>query len=357
MKVVFIMPYPIEIASTRQRVFQFFPYLERHGIRCFPSCFISSDFHKILYSQGRLLQKISHTMRGIVTRLNDLRRVSGFDLVFIHREAFPFFTTIVEKRFSRKMPLIYDFDDSIYLMNPTRPSLLPFLRNPSKVTTILRLSKYVVVGNEHLARFSAQYNDNVHIIPTCINTDYYIPAQRKVTGDQRLVVGWIGSRSTVPYLQSIRQPLLSLSKKYDFRLRVVSNEDVDLDFPKDFEKWQLRQELKELQGFDIGIMPLPDNQWTRGKCGYKIIQYMSVGKPVVASPVGVNKEIVVDGYNGYLADSLEEWENKLGELIEKKKLRDTFGKRGRATVEEKYSLKVNAPKLLAVLKTCAESRY
>jgi glycosyltransferase involved in cell wall biosynthesis len=356
MKVLFILPYPIEIASTRQRVFQFFPYLEEHGVQCVPSCFISSDLYKILYLQGRFLQKTRHTMNGVVTRLKDLGRVSDFDLVFIHREAFPFFTTVVERRLSKKVPLIYDFDDSIYLMNPTKPSLLPLLRNPSKVETILRLADCVIAGNKHLAQFSAEYNNNVRIIPTCINTEYYIPARGKAPDNKRLVVGWIGSRSTVPYLLNIRQSLLTLSKKYDYKLKVVSNEDIDMGFPKEFERWQLGKELEELRNFDIGIMPLPDNQWTQGKCGYKIIQYMSVGKPVVASPVGVNKEIVVDGYNGYLADSLEDWENKLGELIEKKQLRDTFGKRGRAAVEEKYSLRVNAPKLLAVLKACAKTK-
>ncbi|UCD06628.1 MAG: glycosyltransferase family 4 protein [candidate division WOR-3 bacterium] len=358
MKVLFVIPYPVEIASTRQRVFQFFPYLAEHGVQCVASSFVSSEFYGILYAAGNVLDKIRHTIQGCTSRVRDLRSASDYDLVFVHREAFPFFTTVVERRLASKLPLVYDFDDAIYLMNPTKPSLLPLLRNPAKVKTILGVSSCVIVGNEHLAAFAKDFNSNVHIIPTCIDTNYYLPRGDDNVGTQKLVVGWIGSRSTVPYLLSLKNVLLNLSKRYEFAIKIVSNEDLDLGLPKIFKQWSLMEELSDLHSFDIGIMPLPDNKWTRGKCGYKIIQYMAVGKPVIASSVGVNAEIIVDGYNGYLAKSPNDWNHKLSRLIENKSIRDTFGARGRTTVEEKYSLAVNAPKLLTILKNmCAVNKW
>jgi len=352
MKVIFIMPYPVEIASTRQRVFQFFPYLSMHGIQCFPSSFISSEFHKILYSHGRLLPKIGFTLRGFAERFVDLKNILDFDVAFVHREAFPFYTTVIESMISKKVPIIYDFDDSIFLMNPAKPSLVPFLRKPSKVAKIIGLSKYVIAGNRYLAGYAERYNSNVRVIPTCIDTEYYTPSLGRRTSRSAVVIGWIGSRSTIPYLAEIRKTLINLSKRYDFMLKVISNEDFDIGFPKVFKKWRLEDELADLRSFDIGIMPLPDNEWTRGKCGYKIIQYMSVGKPVVATPVGVNREIIKDGYNGYLAQGAAEWEDKLGRLIECSRTRKIFGRRGRGKVEEQYSVSVNAPKILALLRSC-----
>jgi glycosyltransferase involved in cell wall biosynthesis len=352
MKVIFIMPYPVEIASTRQRVFQFFPYLTMRGVQCFPSSFISSEFHKILYSRGRLFSKIGFTLRGFTRRFVDLKNIADFDVAFIHREAFPFYTTVIESMISKKVPIIYDFDDSIFLMNPTKPSLVPFLRKPSKVAKIIELSKCVITGNVYLADYAKRYNSNVHVIPTCIDTEYYTPALTRRKSHNTVVIGWIGSRSTIPYLAEIRQTLINLSKKYDFVVKVVSNENFEMGFPTIFKKWRLEEELTDLRSFDIGIMPLPDNKWTRGKCGYKIIQYMSVGKPVVATSVGVNREIIRDGHNGFLANGAAEWEDKLARLIECSRMRETFGRRGRGRVEELYSVGVNAPKLLTLLRLC-----
>ncbi len=348
MKVLFLLPYPIEVASTRQRVIQFFPYLEKCGIRCFASSFISSDFFKILYKPGRVLQKMGYTLRGFLKRLDDLRSVSNYDVVFIQREAFPFGTTIMEKMVSAGKTVIYDFDDAIYRMNPARPSLVPFLRRPSKVATIIELSSCVIAGNQHLANYALRYNSHVEVVPTCIDTDYYTPEIIGKKSD-KIVVGWIGSRTTISYILAIKDVLLDLTKRFNIVFKIVANEAIDLGFETTFKQWTLDEELEDLRGFDIGIMPLPNNEWTRAKCGYKIIQYMAVGKPVVASPVGVNREIIKDGVNGFLAEGQEQWRNKLIGLIESATLRAQFGKLGRKTAQEIYSLKVNAPKLLAIL--------
>lgn len=348
MKVLFMLPHPIEIASTRQRVFQFFSYLEKNDVKCHASSFVISHFHKIIYSPGRLLQKSLFTMGGFVRRLSDLQHLSKYDLVFIQREAFPFGTTFIEKIISSRKKIIYDFDDAIYMMGLTTKSLAPVLRRPSKVATIIKLSNCVIAGNQYLADYAAKYNSNVKIIPTCIDTDYYVPKYESEE-KKKITIGWIGSRATISYLSVIKDALLRLSRKHDYVLKIVANAQIDLDIETEFKTWQLNEELNDLRSFDIGIMPLPDDEWTRAKCGYKIIQYMAVGKPVVASPVGVNREIIQDGINGFLAQGQRQWENKLSELIHNHSLRTEIGRRGRETIKQKYSFEVNAPKVLSII--------
>lgn len=353
MKVLFICPYPREIASTRQRVLQYVPYLIQKGVVCHVSSFMSSNFYKFVYRPRRVLGKIYYTFSGCARRFNDLLNLSTYDVVFVQREAFPFGTTFVEQCLAARRPVIYDFDDAIYRMNPAKPSLAPFLRRPSKVTDVISLARCIIAGNRYLAEYAAQYNKHVRIVPTCIDTDNYTPP---VSQDKEgtLVIGWIGSRTTISYLLDIKDVLSDVAKKYNVVFRVVANDTINLGFRTEFKQWTLDEELEDLRDFDIGIMPLPDNEWTRAKCGYKIIQYMSVGKPVVASPVGVNREIIQDGCNGYLAEGQKHWYEKLSALIEDGSLRTEFGKRGRRTVEERYSLKVNAPKVYSIIEKSAQ---
>jgi len=348
MNILFILPYPIDAGSTRQRVLQFFPYLEKNSIRCYARSFVSSDFYKIIYRPGKIYQKMIYTLKSVKSRIKDLNDLINYNVVFIQKEASPFGTTFIERGMSTKKPIVYDFDDAVYLKNPSQKSAYPILRNPSKTATIIKLSTNVIAGNQYLADYARKYNSNVHIIPTCIDTDYYKP----VCGEQekkKIVIGWIGSHSTISYLFDIKDVLRAVSKKHNCVFKIVADLSIDLDLRADFKQWRLDEECNDLRTFDIGIMPVPDNEWTRAKCGYKIIQYMAVGKPVVASPVGANKEIINDGENGFLAENESDWIAKLTALIENSTLRRKFGMAGRRTVEEKFSLKTNAPKLLEIL--------
>jgi glycosyltransferase involved in cell wall biosynthesis len=348
MKVMFLMPHPIEIGSARQRVYRYVPYLEKHDIHCYVSSFVTSRFHKFVYSRGRLLKKIVRTGNGCLHRIQEVATASDYDVIFIQREAFPFGTTWVEKRLSRKRPIIYDFDDAIYLMNPAKSSLVPFLRKPSKIARIIQLSEQVIAGNQYLADYARKFNKNINIIPTSINTDYYTPGD-SASKRKEIVIGWIGSRTTISYLSVVLEALQRVAKKYDIVLKIIANATIDLPVKTEFKRWSLSDEREDLRSIDIGVMPLPDNEWTRAKCGYKIIQYMAVGKPVIASPVGVNNQIITDGENGFLAKDPKEWENKISALIEKVALRETLGQRGRQTVVENYSIQVNAPKMLSIM--------
>ena len=349
MKVMFLIPYPVEIGSTRQRVFSYIPYLRKEGLQCYISSFVTSKFYKFIYSPGKLFEKMIHTGNGFIRRFNDVSKISGYDLVFVQREAFPFGTTLLEERVSSKKPVIYDFDDAIYLMNPAKSSLVPFLRRPSKIPTIIGLADCVIAGNQYLADYASNFNKNVQIIPTSIDTDHYTPKDQ-LDRKKRIIIGWIGSRTTIPYLSVIQEALQKIAKKSDVIFKVVANATIDLSIETEFKQWQLSEELNDLRSFDIGLMPLPDNEWTKAKCGYKIIQYMAVGKPVIASPVGANKEIINDGINGFLAQGTNEWTEKLLALIESSSLRKKIGEKGRKTAVERYSIKANAPKVLNIIR-------
>jgi len=290
-----------------------------------------------------------------LNRLLDLVRSRRFDRIVVHREAFPLGPPVLEWFLSRlRIPIIYDFDDAIWQRNTSganRP--LQFLKCPGKVATIIRLSRQVIAGNGYLRDYALQHNPRVTVIPTPVDTDRFHPASR--AGGEGVTLGWIGSHSSAPYLRMLDPVLPYLAKQYDFRLKVVGGEYYNAHPSVSNHEWRLDREVEDLQSFDIGLMPMPDNEWTHGKCAFKALQYMAVGIPVICSPVGMNSEVVQDGVNGFLADSEAEWFEKLSLLIEDRGLREAMGRRGRAAVEERYSVKANFPKFLRVLEDAVKA--
>jgi len=278
-----------------------------------------------------------------------------YDVVFVQREAMLMGPPMVEWWISHvaKKPLIFDLDDAIFIPyeSLTYGKIANWLRFPDKYEQIIRMSSQVIAGNEYLRDYAIKLNPNVTVIPTVVHTDLFMPlSDRKMP--ERPVLGWIGSHSTTRYLKMLLPVLDRLAKEYDFVIKVVgASEPVKIQGVECINHaWQLDREVEDFQSLDIGLYPLPDDPWARGKCGLKAIQYMAVGIPAVCSAVGVNKEIVRDGVNGFLAHSQEDWVEKLSILIENPELRIRFGKSGRAFVEERYSLKAQAPKLLDVLR-------
>ena len=339
MKILFIVPYPREGPSNRFRVEQYFPALDGKGIKYKIRPFCNSGLYSILYKKGHHLKKIAYLMVSALSRVADIFRSVNYDVVFIHREASPAKGSAYEtllRWMGRKV--IYDFDDAI------------FLTKPAKVRMALNLANQVIAGNHFLQEYALRYNKNTLILHTPIDTDKYMP--RPAPRDNgKIIIGWIGTGSTSVYLRSLKDVFESLAGKYkNIEFRIVGGTASACEGPFIVKKeWSLESEVKELQGFDIGIMPMPDNEWTRGKCAFKVIQYMAVGIPSVASPVGMNMEVIRDGVNGFLAGSDKEWFDKLSQLIESAALRDSIGRNGRKTVEETYSLKVAAPKFLEIL--------
>ena len=359
MRVLFWVPYPTEGASNRYRVEQYLPYLEKEGIRYSLHPFWSSSAYKILYKNGYYIKKSYFFICGTISRIIDLLRIARYEIVFIHREAYPIFGAIFETALSiLNKPIIFDFDDAIFLPASSRPNnFIEGLKKPAKVINTLVKSKHVIAGNSYLSNFALRYNRSVTIIPTSIDTDKYYSKNRKASDE--IVIGWMGSITTIDFLNLISGAFIQLSKEFHNIIFKIVGGDFSIEGLSNIisKPWLLEDEIEDLKSFDIGIMPMPDNEWTRGKCGFKAIHYMNMGIPCVCSPVGANKEIVTDGINGFLAKSEEEWIEKLSLLIENSELRKKLGMQGRKTVEEKYSVKVNAPKYLEVLKKVYEERY
>ncbi|MDD5449070.1 MAG: glycosyltransferase [Candidatus Omnitrophica bacterium] len=271
-----------------------------------------------------------------------------YDVVFIHREACPvgpIFFEWIARRLGKK--IIFDFDDAIYLPNVSRAnSVIKVLKNQNKVKKIIRLSSVVIAGNSHLKKYASNYNRNVVVIPTAIDTEKYSAIKKIQPQNEPLCIGWSGSYTTVQHLLMLKEVLRKIYNRYKISIKIIgSAPNFKMgDIPLTVAEWSMETELEELVGLDIGFMPLPDDEWGRGKCGLKALQYMALGIPAVCSPVGVNQEIIEDGINGFFASSEAEWVEKISRLIENPELRRSIGCAGKKTVEERYSVKANFPK-------------
>ena len=352
MRVLFWVPYPTEGASNRYRVEQYLPYFKKEGIEFSLHPFWTSAAYKILYKKGYFLRKAYFLALGTLFRFLDIIRISRYDVVFIHREAYPIGGAFLESILKASgKPIIFDFDDAIFLSNTSNNnSFIERFKRPQRFSYIVSISRHVIAGNSYLYKYASQYNPNVSVIPTPINTDACF-LEAKINS-VNTVVGWMGSGTTLFFLNLMRNVFTVLSGQTDNLIFKIVGGRFEVDgLSCIFSKpWLLEEQLPDLKSFDIGIMPMPDNEWTRGKCGFKAILYMSMGIPCICSPVGMNKEIIKDGVNGFLADTEKEWIEKLGLLIGNSKLRERLGLAGRKTVEEAYSVKVNLPKLIKVIR-------
>lgn len=353
MKVLFIEPYPIEGPSSRYRVEQYIPYFENNRIKCAVRPFVSSGFYKILYKKGFYLQKILFFLQSVLKRSFDIFTALRSDIIFIHLEAFPFGPPLFEWILSKSgKKIIYDFDDAVY-MGATSPAnrFLKHLKCSYKVRWIIKMSRHVITGNAFLADYARKYNKNVTIIYTSVDTEKFTPKSHDNKDD--ITIGWIGSHSATPYLESLKDVFYKLSKKYKFSLKIIGAMEHNIKIPQikiiNLD-WNLKDEIGQFQSLDIGVYPLPKDKWAFGKSGFKAIQYMSVGVPCVVSNVGINSDIVQDGVNGFLVDTEKEWIEKISRLIENAELRKKIGLAGRETAEKRFSFRVNAPKYLEIIK-------
>ncbi len=354
MKILFLVPYPTEGASNRVRVEQFIPYLEANGVACKVRPFMNKRFFSILYLPHQYFQKVFWFIICTVNRMLDLARALNYDIIFIHREAYPlggpYFESIL---YLMKKKIIFDFDDAIFLPNTSEHNTyIERFKHPDKVSRIIRLARHVIAGNSYLRDFASGFNKNVTVIPSSVDTQKYCPAEGKAkTGG--VVIGWIGTSTTKPFLYELEDVFARLEEKYKNLKFSIVGANFQSDRVKNIaaKKWSLDEELRDIHEMDIGVMPMPDNMWTRGKCAFKAILYMACGIPVVSSPVGMNMEVVKDGQNGFLAQDSVDWLNKLSLLIEKSDLRREMGRKGRILIEERYSVNANAPALLKIIRS------
>ena len=356
-----LTPIPEEGAGYRFRISQFIPYLEAHGYQATVSPFFTPEFFHVVYQPGRYFQKMAAFAGLAVGRLRSLRGLGTYDLVFLYREAFPIGPPLIERWLAGpgKPPIVYDFDDAIFLPNVSDANrFIVSLKWAGKVPEIVRRSTRVIAGNGFLAAFARRYNPSVLTIPTCVDTDKFAPRSDGSGGRDPLVVGWIGSPTTAPYLSMLSGVFKSVYATTPFRLKIsgAASEVAVEGVPVENVKWSLADEVSLFNTCDVGVYPLTDDEWSKGKCGFKAIQFMSCGVPVVASAVGENLAIIEDGVNGFLATTAAEWQSKLRRLLTDAPLRARFAAAGRRTVEERYSLRVCAPRVAAVLDDAVAAR-
>ncbi len=348
MQVLLLPKYEKKAASSRYRYLQYIPYFESCGIKCTVSPLFNDEYLENKFSTGRA--GIFNVLRAFVRRLISIINSDKYDLIILHCEAFPYFPPLFEKYLAfRKIKYIFDYDDAIFHNYDQHQSRLIRWLLKEKIAAAIVGAKHVIAGNKYLADYALKVNNNVDIIPTVIDLNKY-PGQYGLKPDKTFTIGWIGSPSTAKYVENIVEALSEVCRTGNCQVILIGAGKANLMGVR-FENivWSEDDEIKNMQMFDVGIMPLSDGLWERGKCGFKLIQYMACGLPVVASPVGVNSELVESGRNGFLAKSTADWVHALSSLRDDKDLRQRMGEAGRKKVEEQYCLQLTVPKFVAVL--------
>lgn len=339
--------------SQRFRFEQYFTFLEENGFQCELLNLLSEKDDAVFYKKGKYFQKLKILIRSFYKRKNDVKNVKKTDIVFIQREAFMTGSTRFERKFKKTgAKIIFDFDDSIWLFNVSDANKsFKWLKNAEKTASIISLADMIFAGNNYLASYAKQFNSNIKIVPTTIDTNQYKRLSREK--NNKICIGWSGSITTIKHF-SYALPFLELIKqKYGdlVTIKVIGDANyVNSELNIQGIGWNKDDELQELCSFDIGIMPLPDDEWAKGKCGLKGLQYMALEIPTIMSPVGVNSQIIVDGKNGFLASTINEWVAKLSLLIESESIRKTMGSEARKTVELEYSVESQKNNYLNALK-------
>ena len=325
MKVLFLIQ-GFTVAASRYRVLQYIPYLKSRGVET----------------------TVSLYPRTLKENFQFFKNLSGFDVVFLQRKRFnqPRLG-LLRKRAKR---IVYDFDDSVMYRNSKADDPISSTRR-RRFVQMIKNSNFVIAGNEFLRKEALLFNPNVEVIPSAIDQERY-HSKDYLVHQEKVILGWIGDHGSIHYLEKMRPVFERIGERYPHaELKIVCDTFFDCERMKVIKKnWTSEEEVADLQGFDIGLMPLVDDPWSWGKCGLKIIQYQGVGVPVVCTPVGVNRDLIQDGVNGYWAMTPEEWEKKLSLLIENFRLREQMGREGRRKVLESYTYQACAPRLYAILK-------
>jgi len=354
MKIFFIVPYPLDEApSQRFRFEQYLPLLTDSKYYYKTESFFSKPVWDVVYQPGKILPKICYVLWGFVKRYLLLFKILGYDFIFIHRESTPFGPPIIEWMIAKvlKKKIIYDFDDAIWTTDKRHESSLEkIIRCRKKVSLICRWSYKVSCGNQFLCEYARTYNNSVVLNPTTIDLSKIESYAYPSINNNEVIIGWTGSHSTLKYLSAIENVLKLIEQKYPFvKFLVIANRKPALSLKALlYLPWTKTTEVDDLRRIDIGIMPLPDDEWSQGKCGFKALQYMALGIPPVISPVGVNKEIVSHGEDGFLCATHQEWKTTLEFLIQNPAVRKSTGEKARLKVIDNYSVSSNATNFLSL---------
>ena len=357
--ILFITPYPSGAApSQRFRFEQYYSVLKSKGFTLKWLPFLNTKQYDTIRNNPFSFLSLFYLTLGLSKRFFQLFLLPSCDFVFIHREASllgpPCFEWALAK--IRRKKIIYDFDDAIWLSDPGESTFIShWIKWKSKTSLLCRISHRLSCGNRYLREFGSKFNPNSILNPTTIDTDHlhnpsiHSPSQIIPQKNKSIVLGWTGSGSTLIYLKQIEPVIQEIEKLYPIIFLVIADKKPDLNITSLlFQKWNKDTEIPDLLHIDIGLMPLTDDLWSKGKCGFKLLQYMALEIPALASPVGVNTSIINQGINGFICNNQQEWKDYLIQLIEDETLRKTMGKEGRKKVEENYSVSSNASNFLSL---------
>jgi glycosyltransferase involved in cell wall biosynthesis len=342
-RILFVSAHPRGLApSQRFRFEQYVDFLAEHGFETTFSPIIRPDEYRLLYASGNTIRKGAIFARGLGTRMAQALRRPGYDVAIVQREAIQLGTTVFESALARsRAKLVFDFDDAIWLSDTSAANRrMSWLKRPGKVARLIAMSDMVWAGNDYLADYARQFNNTVEVVPTTIDTDQYTPCEKRASG-RPVCLGWTGSVSTIKHFELALPALRRIRERFGERVafKVIGDGAYRNDaLGIQGTPWRAETETRDICEIDIGMMPLPDDAWARGKCGLKALQFMAMQIPVVTSPVGVNSDIVDEGANGYLAATEDEWFERLAALVESAEQRREFGRAARDTVVNRYSV-------------------
>lgn len=350
-RVLLLCPYPEGVApGQRLKYEQYFTFLAAQGYEITVSPFFSLRSWNVLYRKGHFLKKVLGVAAGYARRIYDLARTPFFDGTYVFLHAAPFGGPGLELLFralSRRM--IYDIDDLVYLRPVSRVNpLFSWLRSPRKYSFLMSRADHVITCTPYLDSHVRMFNQRTTDISSTIRTNDYLPHNR-YRNDGRLVIGWSGSHSTVPYLNLLKTVLQRVAKERPFTLRVIGTSSFAIEgVHVECVPWREATEVNDLQAIDVGLYPLPNEEWVLGKSGLKALQYMALGIPTVATAIGTNFRVVEHGHSGFLVTTEQEWFDTILRLIDDAELRRTVGAAARKRVENLYSVQANQQVYLSV---------
>ena len=359
MRALFLTSYPVTAAATRFRLQQFFAPLEREGVTCVLSPFLSEREFATFYVRGGAFGRSVRLLLKAALRIVESARALRFDVVVVQRNAMLFGPPVMEWliRHLWRRPLVYDYDDAIWLQDRslTYGAWASWAKFTGKTAGLIRMADHVVVCNQFTRDYALRYRAaaDVTVVPTVVDPTIFTPVAHAASDVP--VVGWIGTHSTARYLQALREPLAAAARRAPFRLKIVgAGVPIAVDgVAVENKAWRLDEEVADYQSLDVGLYPVDDDEWGRGKTGFKPVVYMSCGVPCVCSPVGGVQEFIRDGENGFFAVGARGWEEAIVRLVSDAALRARVGRGARDTVLGEYSLQVQAPRLASVLRRAA----
>ncbi len=349
-----LVPYPLNtIPSQRFRMEQWFPALREQGIDLHFLPFADERLMQLLYQSNNRAAKVAAMAAAMMRRIGDVITAGRYDAILLHRTACLVGPALLERLLTLSgKPVIFDFDDAIFHLHTAEANRkFGWLKFPGKTATICRLSSHVIVGNAWLADYARQFNTQVTIVPSTVEVERFQPINL-YENKEHVVVGWTGSSTSQTYLEAFVPMLRELTSRYDVELRIHSDRQPNLPgVPYVWRKWTAATEAEEIGQFDIGLMPMPDVEWAKGKCAMKALLYMALGVPAVCSAIGANCEVIQHDENGLLVSTNEDWLTNIGRLVQDASLRQRLGMAGRRTVEARYSKQYAAQLFADVVRT------